>query len=366
MDDTHGKVYGFAQLWAAFLPYAMPMLRNNETSRPVAVWLFAVATLVFGMVVLGGSTRLTGSGLSITEWRPVTGVIPPLSHQAWLDEFQKYQRIPQFQLINSHMSLAAFQGIYWWEWAHRLLGRLIGVAFFLPFVAFMAMKRIPRRLIWRTLVLFALGALQGLVGWWMVASGLAGRVSVAPERLTIHLGLALVVFCLLIWTGLEAWYGPGRPNFETRWRLPAALVAGLVFVQIILGGLVAGNNAGQIYNDWPLMNGRLFPKGYVEAQGVLHSLLHSQAAVQFNHRIGAYLLTIAAVVAIVVAIRKRELPRGSPELAFLFAGLVLTQACLGVVTLVMHAPLGLALAHQCLAAVVLASALGLAWRVRRA
>jgi cytochrome c oxidase assembly protein subunit 15 len=344
----------------------MPMLRDHETSRPVAVWLFAVAVLVFGMVVLGGSTRLTGSGLSITQWRPVTGAIPPLNHQAWVAAFHRYQQIPQYRLINNGMSLSAFQGIYWWEWAHRLLGRLVGVVFFLPLAAFLAMKRIPKRLIWRTVGIFALGGLQGLVGWWMVASGLEGRVSVAPERLAIHLSLALVIFCLLIWTGLEAWYGPGRANFETRWRLPAALVAGLVFVQIMLGALVAGNNAGQVYNDWPFMNGRLFPKGYVEATGFLHSLLHSQAAVQFNHRIGAYLLVIAAIGAIVVAVRKRGLPRGASSLALLFACLVLAQASLGIVTLINHAPLGLALMHQCLAAVVLASALGLAWRVRRA
>ena len=332
----------------------------------MAVWLFAVAALVFGMVLLGGSTRLTGSGLSITEWRPVTGAIPPLSHQAWLAEFQKYRQIPQYRLINSGMSLAAFQGIYWWEWAHRLLGRVIGVVFLLPFLVFLAAKRLPRRLIWRTAVIFALGALQGLVGWWMVASGLEGRVAVAPERLMAHLGLALVLFCLLIWTGLEAWFGPGRPNFESRWRLPAALAAGLVFVQMMLGALVAGNNAGQIDNDWPLMNGRLFPKDYVGPGGLLHALLHSQAAVQFNHRIGAYLLVAAAVVAIVNAARRRELPRGARPLAFLFSALVLLQACLGILTLVDHAPFGLSLMHQCLAAVVLATALGLAWRVRRA
>ena len=344
----------------------MTLLRSYETSRPVAVWLFAVAALVFGMVVLGGSTRLTGSGLSITEWRPVTGTLPPLGHAAWLAEFQKYQHIPQYRLINSGMSLSDFQGIYWWEWAHRLLGRLIGVAFLVPFVIFLAMRRIPKRLIWRTVVIFALGGLQGLVGWWMVASGLVARVSVAPERLAVHLGLALLVFCLLIWTGLEAWFGPGRTNLEMRWRLPAALVAALVFLQIMLGGLVAGNNAGQIYNDWPLMNGRLFPPDYVGSGGFLHALMHSQAAVQFNHRIGAYLLVIAAIVAVVVGVRRRELPRGASELAFLFAALVLAQATLGVVTLINHAPLALALMHQCLAAVVLASALGLAWRVRRA
>ena len=344
----------------------MPMSRSTETSRPVAVWLFAVAAMVFAMVVLGGSTRLTGSGLSITEWRPVTGVLPPLSQHAWLDEFHKYQQIPQYKLINRGMTLAAFQGIYWWEWAHRLLGRLIGVAFVGPLVWFLAARQIPRRLVWRTWVLLALGGLQGLVGWWMVASGLEDRVSVAPERLAVHLGLALVLFCLLIWTGLEAWFGAGRPNFDGRWGRPAAAVAGLVFLQIMLGALVAGDRAGLVYNDWPLMNGRIFPADYLEGGGLLHALLHSQAAVQFNHRIGAYLLVLCALGAAVLAARPRALPRGTAAFALTFAGLVLLQACLGVITLVSRAPLGLALAHQCLAAVVLASALTLAWRVRRA
>lgn len=345
----------------------MPMLRSPQTSRSVAWWLFCVAVLVFAMVVVGGSTRLTGSGLSITEWRPVTGAMPPLSHQAWISEFQKYQRIPQYQLINRGMSLQAFQGIYWWEWTHRLLGRVIGVVFFIPFVAFLALGRLPRRLVWRTLAILGLGALQGLVGWWMVASGLAGRVSVAPERLAVHLGLALLVFCLLIWTGLEAWFGPGRPNSETRWRWPAAALAALVFFQIMLGGLVAGNHAGLVYNDWPLMNGRFFPEDYLGAGGLGHALLHSQAAVQFNHRMGAYLLVLcAAAVAVFAARRNGSLPRGGPALAYLFCGLVLVQACLGVITLILRAPLGLSLAHQCLAALVLASAIALAWRVRRA
>jgi cytochrome c oxidase assembly protein subunit 15 len=342
------------------------MSRSNETSRPVAAWLFAIAVLVFAMVVLGGSTRLTGSGLSITEWKPVTGIVPPLSHQAWLDEFHKYQQIPQYRFINRGMTLQGFQQIYWWEWAHRLLGRLIGIAFVVPLAVFLATRQIPRRLIWRTFLLLGLGALQGLVGWWMVASGLESRVSVAPERLAIHLGLALVLFCLLIWTGLEAWNGPGRPNFDARWRWPAAIAAGLVFLQIMLGALVAGDQAGLVFNDWPLMNGRVFPADYLEGGGLLHALMHSQAAVQFNHRIGAYLLILCAAAAAVLAARPRTLPRGIDAYAFAFAGLVLAQACLGVVTLISRAPLPLALAHQCLAAVVLASALALAWRVRRA
>jgi cytochrome c oxidase assembly protein subunit 15 len=342
------------------------MSRSQETSRPVAVWLFAIAALVFAMVVLGGSTRLTGSGLSITEWKPVTGVVPPLTQQGWLDAFHKYQQTPQYRFINKGMTLSAFEGIFWWEWAHRMLGRLVGAAFIIPFIAFLAARRIPGRLVWRTWVLLGLGALQGLVGWWMVASGLESRVSVAPERLAIHLGLALVLFCLLIWTALEAWNGPGRPNFDPRWRWPAGIASGLVFLQIMLGALVAGDRAGLVYNDWPLMNGRIFPADYLEGAGLLRALLHSQAAVQFNHRIGAYLLILCAGAAAFLALRPRTLPHGIAPYAFAFAGLVLFQACLGVITLISHDPLPLALAHQCLAAVVLASALALAWRVRRA
>ena len=337
-----------------------------DRSKAVAIWLFAVAAMVFAMVVLGGATRLTQSGLSITEWRPVTGAVPPLSHAAWLAEFERYQRIPQYQLVNRGMSLAAFQAIYWWEWAHRLLGRLVGVAFFIPFVAFLVLKRLPRRLIWRSWVLLALGGLQGLVGWWMVASGLSVRVSVAPERLMIHLGLALFLFCLLIWTGLEAWFGQGQASGARSWRRAGAGLVGLIFFQILLGGLVAGNQAGLVYNDWPLMNGHVFPKDFLGGGGLGHALLHSQAAVQFDHRIGAYLLLLAAGAAVAFSRRSAELPSQAKALALTLGGLVLLQAALGVTTLMMRAPLALSLAHQCLAAVVLASALGFAWRVARA
>ncbi len=343
----------------------MPLSRTPDQSRPVAIWLFVVAALVFAMVVVGGATRLTNSGLSITEWRPVTGAIPPLSHAGWLAEFAKYQRIPQYQQVNQGMSLAAFQSIYWWEWAHRLLGRVVGAAFVIPFVAFLAAKRIPRRLVWRAWVLLGLGGLQGLVGWWMVASGLSGRVDVAPERLATHLGLALVLFCGLIWTGLESWFGPGRPSVESRWRWAMGLLAGLVLAQILLGALVAGNDAGRVYNDWPFMAGKLFPAHYQEGLGLSRALLHSDAAVQFNHRLGAYLLIICAGAAAFAATRSR-LPRAAKELAVILACLVLLQACLGIATLMTGAGLILSLSHQCLAAVVLACALALAWRVRRA
>jgi cytochrome c oxidase assembly protein subunit 15 len=295
----------------------------------------------------------------------VTGAIPPLSADAWLAEFDKYRHTSQYRYLNQGMSLAAFQSIYWWEWTHRLLGRLVGVVFAAPLVVFLVMRRSPRRLIWRCWLLFALGGLQGLVGWWMVKSGLAGRVEVAPERLTVHLGLALLVFCLLIWTALEAWAGPGRPGRGGRWPAFAAGLAGLVVIQILLGGLVAGNNAGLVFNDWPLMNGRLFPADYGEGRG-LTALLHSQAAVQFNHRLGAYLLLAAAAAGAVAALRDRELAATVRRLAWVLGGLTVAQAGLGIATLMLRAPLALSLAHQCLAAVVLAAAVTFAWRTRRA
>ena len=178
---------------------------NLERSQAVAIWLFAIAALIVAIVIVGGATRLTGSGLSITEWAPIKGVLPPLSQAAWQAEFARYQRIPQFIYVNKGMTLPAFQSIYWWEWSHRLLGRLIGVVFAVPLFIFLVTRTIPRRLIWRCVIILLLGGLQGLVGWWMVASGLEGRVTVAPERLATHLGLALVLFAACVWTGLEAW-----------------------------------------------------------------------------------------------------------------------------------------------------------------
>ncbi|HTI67397.1 MAG TPA: COX15/CtaA family protein [Caulobacteraceae bacterium] len=340
---------------------------NLERSQAVAIWLFAVAVMILAIVVVGGATRLTGSGLSITEWRPVTGVLPPLSQQAWAAEFEKYRHIPQYQFVNQGMTLAAFKSIYWWEWTHRLLGRLVGVLFVVPFAVFLALRQIPRRLIWRCLVILALGGLQGLVGWWMVKSGLSARVSVAPERLAIHLGLALVVLCACVWNGLEAWFGKARVGYvlQKRWRWSATALPMMAFAQSLLGALVAGNDAGQVYNDWPAMGGRVVPEDYVpRGWGLGRALLHSQGAVQFDHRIGAYLLFVAAV-AFAVAVSRARLPSPVKVLAHLLATLVLLQAGLGIWTLMSHAPLGLSSLHQIGAVAVLACAVVLAWRVRR-
>ncbi|MBI1407626.1 MAG: heme A synthase [Caulobacter sp.] len=342
----------------------MTSFLRSDRSRPVAVWLLVVAAFIFAMVVVGGATRLTGSGLSITEWKPVTGALPPMGDAAWHGEFAKYQDIPQYKLLNRGMTLAEFKAIYWWEWSHRLLGRTVGLVFAIPFVVFLIRRQIPRRLIWRCVGLLGLGGLQGLVGWWMVASGLSDRVSVAPERLATHLGLALALFVATVWTALDAWAGQPRHETVSRWR-PAALVfLAAVFVQCLLGALVAGTHAGFVYNDWPLMNGALIPSDYAGA-GFWQTLAHNQASVQFHHRLGAYLIAIGAVVVAVLAARDRLLAPSARLAAYGLGGVVALQVILGISALMAVVPLWLGILHQAGAVVLLAAATVFAWRVRR-
>lgn len=342
----------------------MTSFLRSDRSRPVAVWLFCVAFLVLSMIVVGGATRLTDSGLSITEWKPVTGAIPPLSAADWNAEFAKYREIPQYKLLNKGMSLQEFQFIYWWEWSHRFLGRLVGAAYALPLLWFAVRREIPRRLTWPLVGLFALGGLQGAVGWWMVASGLSERVSVAPERLMTHLGLAFILLAALVWTALEAWSGQARQGLAGPWRRASLALIGLIYFQILLGALVAGNDAGLVYRDWPLMNGAFFPDGY-HAGSVWMTLAHNQASVQFNHRIVAYILTLCALVSAVAAWKSGYLPRGARQLGVLVGVAVTLQAGLGVATLMMGVPLIMGVLHQVAAAFVLAIAVAFAWRVRR-
>jgi cytochrome c oxidase assembly protein subunit 15 len=265
----------------------MTSFLKDGRSQSVAIWLVGVTVVVFTMVVVGGATRLTGSGLSITEWKPVSGILPPLSAADWAKDFHLYQATPQYRQVNAGMSLGEFKSIFWWEWFHRLLGRLAGLAFALPFFTLLALRQMPMRLIWRCAILLALGGLQGLVGWWMVQSGLEHRILVAPERLVTHLGLALILFCALIWTAMEAWSGQPRARAARSGAWPAASMVffAAVFFQCLLGALVAGNQAGLIDNDWPLMNGYLIPPDYVNKAGIWATLAHSQAAVQFDHRV---------------------------------------------------------------------------------
>jgi cytochrome c oxidase assembly protein subunit 15 len=344
----------------------MTSFLKDGRSRLVAFWLFCVALLVFAMIVVGGTTRLTGSGLSITEWKPVSGVLPPLSEADWLKDFALYKATPQYRQVNAGMTLAQFKIIFWWEWTHRLLGRLVGVAFVAPFIVFLARRAMPARLIWRCSILLVLGGLQGLVGWWMVQSGLENRVSVAPERLATHLGLALVLYVALIWTAMEAWSGQARSRDPRTgaWPIASLVFAAAVFFQCLLGALVAGNQAGLIDNDWPLMNGYLVPPDYAKAT-LWATLAHSQAAVQFNHRVFAYLVVIAAVGVAGAGLNSGVLMGQSRGLALAVGVIAVLQALLGVATLVTRVPLPLALGHQAGAAILLALAVGLAWRVRR-
>ncbi|HEY1880409.1 MAG TPA: COX15/CtaA family protein [Caulobacteraceae bacterium] len=335
---------------------------GRETSRAAAVWLAAVAALILAMVIVGGATRATGSGLSITQWKPVSGVTPPLSPQDWERLFALYKAIPQYRLVNPDMNLAAFKGIFWWEWSHRMLGRLLGVVFLVPFVVLLLRRGIPRRLIGRCVGLFFLGGLQGAVGWWMVESGLEFRTSVAPERLAVHLALALALFAACVWTALDAWFGPPALAGRRRLAWASGLFLAAVYLQCLLGALVAGNHAGLANADWPMMSGKVFPTDYWQG-GVWTSLVHGLAATQFNHRLLAYGL-LAGGIAQVTAYRRGP-NRAATALASAILAALMVQIALGVATLVLTVPMTLALAHQFTAAVILALATALAWNERR-
>jgi heme a synthase len=336
-------------------PDAAPQARGVAMVR---AWLVALACLVLAMVALGGATRLTGSGLSITEWRPVTGAVPPLSQEAWLAEFAKYRQIPQYELLNRGMSLDEFKVIYWWEWSHRQLGRLIGLAFFLPLAWFWARGLVRGRMALALLGIGALGGLQGAVGWIMVASGLEpGMTAVAPIRLTLHLLLASLILAGLAWLAAGLIPAPYAGKVSAATRRGAYLLVGLVLVQVALGGLVAGSRAGLTYNTWPLMDGRLVPPAATLFSGtpLIENFVDNLALVQFNHRMFALVLVGAALWHAFIA--WQAAPGSAPaRRAVILAALCLGQAVLGVITLLLAVPLWAGLAHQLLAMAVLAAA----------
>jgi cytochrome c oxidase assembly protein subunit 15 len=341
-------------LHAATAPTADPAAPPARGRRAVRAWLWLITLMVFAMVVVGGATRLTESGLSITEWQPIHGVVPPLDEAEWLEEFAKYQTIPEFQL-RPDMTLGEFKTIFWWEWSHRLLGRAIGFVFFVPFVIFAARGFIPRARIPGLALLFVLGGLQGAVGWWMVASGLVERTDVSQYRLATHLTLACVILVSSVWMAES--FGRYRPHFAERRGLlrGARILVGLVLVQIFLGGLVAGLNAGLIYNDWPLMQGEVFPSNGFALTPWWRNFFEEFATVQFVHRMFAYALMAVALWHFLAA-RRNALNAETVRRAGLVLLLVLLQAAVGVLTLVNMVPIGLGLAHQALAAIVLVAA----------
>lgn len=334
---------------------------HASTAQPrvdlVRVWLFAVAALVFVMVSVGGATRLTGSGLSITEWKPIMGAIPPLSDAAWQEALEKYRQIPQYQHVNKGMSLEAFKRIFWWEWSHRFLARFVGVAFLVPFLFFLAAGRIARPLVPKLAGLFALGGLQGAIGWYMVASGLSERISVSQYRLAVHLSLAIVIFAGLLWIALSLGPRQGQGHsLPSSYRKSAAWILGLVFLQIVAGAFVAGLKAGNDYNTWPLMDGRFVPQGLGAMSPWWANLFENATTVQFNHRMLAYALTAVAAWH-VWSVLARTHDRRVRMSATMLAGAVLAQVALGIWTLLAQVPLSLGLAHQAAAVTVFGVAL---------
>lgn len=333
-----------------------PPHTGTANTRPVAVWLFAMCALLFLIVVVGGLTRLTDSGLSITEWKPVTGALPPLSAAAWDAEFEKYRQIPEYQLVNKGMSLAEFKRIYWWEWGHRVLGRLIGVAFLVPFLWFWATGRIARPLVPKLALMFVLGGLQGALGWYMVVSGLSGRVDVSQYRLAAHLGLAIVIYIYMFWIALDLWRRPAAAISR-----PVLGLVALIFLQILIGAFVAGLDAGLAYNTWPLMDGAVIPGQLFVQSPWWINLFENPKAVQWLHRMMAYAVVLAVVWHWV---RMRRTP--SHASATLLLAAVLAQTALGIWTLLAAVPIWLGAAHQAGAMLVLTAALYHAHETARA
>ncbi|HSC18819.1 MAG TPA: COX15/CtaA family protein, partial [Rhizomicrobium sp.] len=391
----------------AVSPSASIPLRHSR--RAVGWWLIVVGLMIAAMVVIGGLTRLTGSGLSITEWDPVMGAIPPLSQADWLDAFHKYQRIPQYIREHRGMTLAQFQFIYWWEWTHRLLGRLIGAVFLLPFLFFAWIGAIRWRDIPRMVVLFALGTLQGFVGWWMVESGLETRVSVSQYRLALHLGVALILFAAILWTAFEYLRIPSPPSgervrvrgrSETRNQrseirrsgsaslliaraarrdlplTPALSPDGgegvwftfvfpfLIYLQMLLGALVAGLHAGLIYNTWPSMDGRFLPEHPFVGAPWWINFFENPGLAQFDHRIGAYLVALAAIFVWWSAMRAK-ITGAARSSAYAILIVTFVQIALGIATLLNQAPILFSALHQLTALALLSAALWHAFEIRR-
>lgn len=331
---------------------------------PIAAWLLACCAVLFVMVVVGGVTRLTHSGLSMVEWQPVTGAVPPLNDAQWEEVFAKYRQTPEFRLRNFDMDVGAFKGIFWWEYVHRLLGRLIGLVFLLPFLYFLVRGRLHGALAWKLGGIFLLGAAQGAMGWYMVKSGLVDEPRVSHLRLTAHLGLAFLIFAAQLWVALDLL----SPR-EARMRSPRAVtrlaqfVAGLVFVMVLSGGLVAGLRAGLAYNTFPLMNGYVVPPDMWVLDPWYANFTGNMATVQFDHRLIAW--TLALLVPLLWwRVRQSNVPDSARLAAHLVLGALVVQFALGVATLLLVVPVALGAAHQAGAVLLFAAALALAHELR--
>ena len=338
------------------VPFVAAVRETTADDRLVGRWLVAIAVMVFAMIVVGGATRLTESGLSITEWKPVSGVLPPMSDQAWADEFAKYQQIPQYEKLNAGMTLEAFKRIYYWEYFHRLLARLVGMFVLVPFVCFVVRRKLSSKAMGPVLVVGALLALQAAMGWWMVSSGLTERTEVSHYRLTVHLVTALMILAMTTWTAASLLEVPtSRLYASIRGRRRLSVLAGMVLLTAMSGALVAGLRAGRIYNTFPLMGDRVVPVEYTQLSPWWVNLVENHAAVQFNHRLLA-ITTFIAVMTVWGMLRRQASPLLARRLDVM-AFVALLQVGLGIATLLMGVPIVLGVAHQGGAALLLVTVL---------
>ncbi|MBW6529342.1 COX15/CtaA family protein [Sphingomonas sp. RRHST34] len=340
---------------------ASPGFSLSTRPRAIARWLYCVAALIVAMVVVGGVTRLTESGLSITEWKPISGVIPPLTTAQWQAEFANYQRIPEYQQLNRGMTLDGFKAIFFWEYAHRLLGRVIGLAFALPLLWFAVKRQVPRGYGWRLGALLALGGLQGAIGWWMVASGLSVRTDVSHVRLAVHLGTALFILSGIVWTARDLVALSDNPLARPApLRAMPALALALLAVQIVFGAFTAGLDAGYAFASWPLMGDALFPASTPMVAPAWRNAVDNPIVVQFIHRWFAF---VAAAGLLLLTHRARQVR--AHRAAAAVALLVATQIALGIATLLSGVDLPIAVAHQANAALLLIGAVAAAHAVSR-
>ena len=339
---------------------------RSDADRMVQAWLATIAALVLLMIIVGGATRLTDSGLSITEWQPILGAIPPLTEAHWLEALEKYRQIPEYQIVNKGMSLDEFKFIYWWEWGHRFLGRIIGLAFALPLAIFAWRGMLRPGALPKYLGVLALGGLQGAIGWYMVSSGLVDRIDVSHYRLALHLSVAFLILGLLVWLAMNLRTEPatGGP-VPARAPAQSAAIVLIVFAQVALGAFVAGLKAGLAYNTWPLMNGQIIPDSIFSLSPWVLNFVENAVTVQFNHRLVAYIVVVLGIWHCVSILRAGASGEIRTSALLLAAGL-LAQMALGIVTLLHAVPIGLGIAHQGFAAIVLAIAVRHLWLVRHA
>lgn len=336
--------------------YSTPV---NPDHKAIATWLLACCVVIFGMIILGGVTRLTGSGLSIVEWAPIMGILPPLNQAEWQETFLLYQQFPEYQLKNFHMTLDDFKSIFWFEYGHRLLGRSIGIIFLLPFLFFLFRGKIEKALTLKLISMFVLGGLQGLMGWYMVKSGLVDDPHVSQYRLTAHLGLAVVIYAYMFWVALgllNPKISGGSYDAYNKIRRLSLIITGIIIITILSGGFVAGTRAGFAFNTFPLMNGQLIPAGLFEQTPLWRNFFENIVTVQFDHRVLATVLFLVIPVFWLKAgiTGLRPLARAGSHL--LLAALAL-QIILGISTLLLVVPVALAAAHQAGAIILLTAAL---------